>query len=582
MYHLKYLNQFLWKYKKLLITGTVFIIIANLFALYPAEFVRKAFDEVLYSIKNGTNLSSEIQYTVLKYSGLIISFAILKGIFMFFMRQTIIVMSRKIEFDLKNKIYQKYQKLSMSFYKSNKTGDLMNRISEDVSRVRMYLGPALMYAINISVLFYLVITKMISINPTLTLYVLLPLPILAITVYFVSKKINERSEKVQKQLSEITTISQENFSGIKIIKSFGNEDNSWDLFLKSCKKYTQKQIDLVKIEAYFFPLIITMIGISTIFTVYVGGIESYKNNITTGNIAEFIIYINMLAWPVASVGWITSILQRAAASQQRINEFLMIKPEIINTKNKPTKINGNIKFKNVSLTYKDTNITALENLNFTIKEGSVLGIFGRTGSGKSSIANLICRLYDANTGIISFNNINIKDLNLFSLRSSIGYIPQDGYLFSGSIKDNIGFANDKRNNSNILKAAKQAEILDDIEAFSHNFNTMIGERGVKLSGGQKQRLAIARAFYQKPSMYIFDDCLSAIDAIKERKIINNLKKEAKGKTSIIISHRIATIKDADHIIVLEKGKIIEQGNHQSLITMKGEYYEIYKNQNSTN
>ena len=581
MYHLKYLNQFLWKYKKLLITGTVFIIIANLFALYPAEFVRKAFDEVLYSIKNGTNLSSEIQYTVLKYSGLIISFAILKGIFMFFMRQTIIVMSRKIEFDLKNKIYQKYQKLSMSFYKSNKTGDLMNRISEDVSRVRMYLGPALMYAINISVLFYLVITKMISINPTLTLYVLLPLPILAITVYFVSKKINERSEKVQKQLSEITTISQETFSGIKIIKSFGNENNSWDLFLKSCKKYTQTQIDLVKIEAYFFPLIITMIGISTIFTIYIGGIESYKNNITTGNIAEFIIYINMLAWPVASIGWITSIVQRAAASQQRINEFLMIEPEIKNTKTKASRINGDINFKNVSLIYKNTNIKALNNVSFTIKECSILGIFGKTGSGKSSIANLICRLYDVNQGKISFNNTNIKDLNLFSLRSSIGYIPQDGYLFSGSIKDNIGFGSNKINKTNVLKAAKQAEILEEIETFTHHLNTIIGERGVKLSGGQKQRLAIARAFYQNPKIYIFDDCLSAIDAIKEQKIIKNLKKESKGKISILISHRIATIKNADHIIVLDKGKIIEQGTHQSLIKTKGSYYEIHKNQNSS-
>ena len=582
MSHLKYLNQFLWKYKNLLIIGTVFIIIANLFALYPAEFVRKAFDAVLLSIEKGTNLLSEIQYTLLKYGGLIISFAILKGIFMFFMRQTIIVMSRKIEFELKNKIYQQYQKLSMGFYKSNKTGDLMNRISEDVSRVRMYLGQALMYAINISILFYLVISKMISINSTLTLYVLLPLPVLAITVYFVSKKINTRSEKVQEQLSEITTISQETFSGIKIIKSFGNEDNSWKLFLQSCKKYTQKQINLVKIEAYFFPLIITMIGISTIFTVYIGGIESYKNNITTGNIAEFIIYINMLAWPVASIGWITSIVQRAAASQQRINEFLMIEPEIKNTKTRASKINGDINFKNVSLTYKDTNIKALDNVSFIIKEGYVLGIFGKTGSGKSSIANLICRLYDVNKGKILFNNTNIKDLNLFSLRSSIGYIPQDGYLFSGSIKDNIGFGSNKINETNIMKAAKQAEILDEIEIFTHQFDTVIGERGVKLSGGQRQRLAIARAFYQNPDIYIFDDCLSAIDAIKEQKIIENLKKESKEKTSILISHRITTLKDANHIIVLDKGKIIEQGTHKSLLKIKGHYYEIYKNQNSSN
>ena len=501
---------------------------------------------------------------------------------MFFMRQTIIVMSRKIEFELKNKIYQQYQKLSMSFYKSNKTGDLMSRISEDVSRVRMYLGPALMYAINISILFYLVISKMISINSTLTLFVLLPLPILAITVYFVSKKINIQSEKVQEQLSEITTISQEAFSGIKIIKSFGNEDKSWKLFIKSCKLYTKKQISLAKIEAYFFPLIITMIGISTIFTVYIGGIESYKNNITTGNIAEFIIYINMLAWPVASIGWITSIVQRAAASQERINEFLLMEPEIKNTNKNISIINGNINFNNISLTYKDTNIKALENVNFTIKEGSILGIFGKTGSGKSSIANLICRLYDATKGEISFNNTNIKNLNLFNLRSSIGYIPQDGYLFSGTIKDNISFGSNKTDENNLKKAAKKAEIINEIKDFKYNFNTIVGERGVKLSGGQKQRLAIARAFYQDPDIYIFDDCLSAVDAIKEQKILTNLKKESKGKTSIIISHRIATLKDSDHIIVLDKGKIIEQGTHKQLLKIKKNYYKIYKNQKHSN
>jgi ATP-binding cassette subfamily B protein len=581
MKHLQYLNKFLWKYRNLLILGSIFIVIANLFALYPAEFVRKAFDTVLLSVEKGTQSSVKIRYTILKYGGLIVSFAVLKGVFMFFMRQTVIVMSRKIEFDLKNEIYQQYQNLSMSFYKKNKTGDLMNRISEDVSRVRMYLGPALMYAINIFILFYLVISKMLSVSSTLTLYVLLPLPILAILVYFVSSNINKRSERVQKQLSQITTISQETFSGIKIIKSFGNEVNTWKVFLESCKAYTNRQIQLVKIEAFFFPLIITMIGMSTIFTIYIGGVESFKGNITTGNIAEFIIYLNMLAWPVASVGWITSIVQRAAASQERINDFLLLESEIQNNTTALTPITGDIHFKNVSLTYDDTNITALNNVSFTIKDGSTLGVFGKTGSGKSTIANLVCRLYNTTKGDIIFGETNIKDLNLFSLRSCMGYIPQDGYLFSGSVKENIAFASNTIDEKRILKAAKKAEILEEINSFTDRFETVIGERGVKLSGGQRQRLAIARTFYKKPNLFIFDDCLSAIDATKEQKILRNLKTESKDKTSIIISHRIATLKDTDYIIVLEKGKIIEQGTHQTLLTDNGFYSEINKSQSNS-
>ena len=574
MKHLQYLNKFLWKYRNLLIVGTIFIVIANLFALYPAEFVREALDITLLSVNKGTNSSHEVQYTILKYGVLIISFAILKGVFMFLMRQTIIVMSRKIEFDLKNEIYQQYQNLSISFYKKNKTGDLMNRISEDVSRVRMYLGPALMYGINILTLFYLVISKMLSINNTLTLYVLLPLPVLATLVYFVSSNINRRSERVQEQLSQITSISEETFSGIKIIKSFSNELDTWNIFLRSCKLYTNKQIQLVKIEAVFFPLIITMIGMSTIFTIYIGGLESFRGNITAGNIAEFIIYVNMLAWPVASVGWITSIVQRAAASQERINNFLKLESEIQNNTTDTTPITGDIHFKNVSLKYDDSNITALNNLNFTIKEGSKLGVFGKTGSGKSTLANIACRLYDTSEGDIIFGESNIKDLNLFILRSSIGYIPQDGYLFSGSIRENITFASNIVNEKEIINAARKAEILEEIKGFKNGFATVIGERGVKLSGGQRQRIAIARTFYKNPNLFIFDDCLSAIDRKKEKKILTNLREITKDKTSIIISHRISTLKDADHIIVLEKGKIIEQGSHQSLLKKKGYYYNI--------
>ena len=574
MKHLFYLNKFFWKYRTLLAIGTVFIIIANLFALYPAEFVRKAFDAVILSMNTGN--SSNTSEILIKYGSLIVLFAILKGIFMYCMRQTIIVISRKIEYDLKNEIYQQYQALSISFYKKNKTGDLMNRISEDVSRVRMYLGPALMYAINIFILFLLVISKMLSISTTLTFFVLLPLPILAVSVYFVSSTINKRSEKVQAQLSDITTIAQETFSGIKIIKSFSNEENALEVFMNSCKSYTKRQLELVKIEALFFPLIISMIGVSSVLTVYIGGLESFNGNISTGNIAEFIIYVNMLAWPVASIGWITSLVQRSAASQERINDFLLLTSDIENNTSEHTPVEGDIVFNEVNLSYTDTNIQALKNISFTLKEGNTLGIFGKTGSGKSTIANLVCRLYDTSSGSISFEKTNIKNLNLNSLRTAIGYIPQDGYLFSGTIRENIAFSSDTIDNQKILEAAKKADILDEINNFKEGLDTIIGERGVQLSGGQRQRLAIARTFYKNPSLYIFDDCLSAIDATKEQRILKQLKVESKAKSSIIISHRISTLKDADKIIVLDNGEITESGSHIELLSQKGFYFEMHQ------
>ncbi|MDB4126391.1 ABC transporter ATP-binding protein/permease [Flavobacteriales bacterium] len=574
MKHLFYLNKFFWKYRTLLAIGTVFIIIANLFALYPAEFVRKAFDAVILSMNTGN--SSNTSEILIKYGSLIVLFAILKGIFMYCMRQTIIVISRKIEYDLKNEIYQQYQALSISFYKKNKTGDLMNRISEDVSRVRMYLGPALMYAINIFILFLLVISKMLSISTTLTFFVLLPLPILAVSVYFVSSTMNKRSEKVQAQLSGITNVAQETFSGIKIIKSFSNEENALEVFMNSCKSYTKRQLELVKIEALFFPLIISMIGVSSVLTVYIGGLESFKGNISTGNIAEFIIYVNMLAWPVASIGWITSLVQRAAASQERINDFLLLTSDIENKTTEHTPIEGDIVFNEVNLSYTDTNIQALKNLSFRLKQGNTLGIFGKTGSGKSTIANLVCRLYDTSTGSISFGNTNIKNLNLNSLRTAIGYIPQDGYLFSGTIRENIAFSSDTIDNQKIIEAAKKADILDEINNFKEGLDTIIGERGVQLSGGQRQRLAIARTFYKNPSLYIFDDCLSAIDATKEQRILKQLKLESKEKSSIIISHRISTLKDADKIIVLDNGEITESGLHSELLSQKGFYFEMHQ------
>ena len=576
MKHLKYLNKFLWNYRKTLFLGIFFIFITNIFAIYPAEFVRTALDSLLERLNDSENKG--ISLLLLKYGCLIVLFAILKGVFLYFTRQTIIVMSRKIEFDLKNEVYDQYQKLSIGFYKQNKTGDLMNRITEDISKVRMYLGPAIMYTINLSILFSLVIYKMCCVSIILSMYVLTPLPLLAISVYFVSNKINKKSEKVQAQLSTITSISQESFSGIRIIKSFTNEENSLNVFYESCKKYTQRQIELIKIEAMFIPLIITLIGISTVLIIYIGGLEVFKGNITTGNIAEFIIYVNMLAWPVASVGWVTSLIQRAAASQERINEFLQIKPEIQNTSNSKKPINGDIEFINVNLIYEDTKIKALDNLSFKINEGKQIGIFGKTGSGKTTIANLICRLYDVTNGAIKINNIDIKSTNLNTLRTSIGYIPQDGYLFSGTIRENIGFADDLDNMEEVKIAAQKAEMLDEINSFPDKFNTIIGERGVQLSGGQRQRLAIARVFYKKPKIYIFDDCLSAVDANKEQKILKNLRIETKDKTTIIISHRVSTLEKSDNIIVLDNGSISEQGTHNKLLENKKFYSQIHVNQ----
>ena len=576
MHHLKYLNKFFWKYKQTLCLGIAFIIVANIFAIYPAEFVREALDYVLQNIEEPK--TGNLSNTLVNYGLLIVGCAILKGIFLYFMRQTIIVMSRKIEFDIKNEIFNKYQQLSISFYNENKIGDLMNRITEDVTRVRMYIGPTLMYAINIIVLFFLVITQMLAVSKTLTAFVLFPLPILAISIYFVSSKINRQSEQVQAQLSEITSISQETFSGVQIIKSFTNENNSLKVFFESCKEYTRKQIKLVKIEAVFIPLIITLIGLSTILTIYVGGLEVFAGRISAGNIAEFIIYVNMLAWPVASIGWVTSLIQRASASQERINEFLNIEPRIINFNNAQTLVSGDISFKEISLTYRDTKIKALDKISFDIKEGSTLGIFGKTGSGKSTIANLICRILDLDSGNISFGHIPIKKLNLNNLRSSIGYIPQDGYLFSGTIKENIAFSKDVVDENQIILSAKKADILDEINKFQDGFNTIVGERGVQLSGGQRQRLAIARAFYKNPDIYIFDDCLSAVDANKEKEILKNLQNETKNKTTIIISHRISTFQNADKIIVLNSGVLVDSGNHEELISREGFYKEIHISQ----
>ena len=556
---------------------------SNFFALYPAEFVKVALDKVLASLKQ-TNNFNDIKSDIIKYSTLILLFSLGKGVFMFLMRQTIIVMSRRIEFDLKNEIYRKYQSLSMSFYSKNNTGDLMNRISEDVSRVRMYLGPAIMYFINISVLFSLVIFKMFSISKVLSLYVLAPLPILAISVFFVSSKINFKSDKVQKQLSRITSIAQENYSGIYILKSFAYEKLSLKKFRNNCNKYIKKQLDLIKIEALFYPLIVTLIGTSTLLTIYIGGIEASKGNITTGTIAEFIIYVNMLSWPVASVGWLTSLIQRAEASQKRINEFLSDDSTIKNFGKQKIVSTDEIEFKNVFFKYEKSKDYALKDISFKIKKGETLGIFGKTGSGKSTILALLTRNYDLSKGDILFNKKPIYEYDLESLRGKFGYVPQDGYLFSGTIEENISYSSSKIDRKNLNLASINAAIDGEIKKFPKKYKTKIGERGVQLSGGQKQRISIARAFYTKPEIYILDDCLSAVDSITERKIVKNLNKLSSKTTSIVVSHRIMSLVKCDNIIVLDEGKIIESGTHTDLIKKNGFYFRMFTNQvqNKTN
>ena len=556
---------------------------SNFFALYPAEFVKVALDKVLASLKQ-TNNFNDIKSEIIKYSTLILLFSLGKGVFMFLMRQTIIVMSRRIEFDLKNEIYNKYQSLSMSFYSKNNTGDLMNRISEDVSRVRMYLGPAIMYFINISVLFSLVIFKMFSISKVLSLYVLAPLPVLAISVFFVSSKINFKSDKVQKQLSRITSAAQENYSGIYILKSFAYEKLSLKKFRNNCDKYIKKQLDLIKIEALFYPLIVTLIGTSTLLTVYIGGIEASKGNITTGTIAEFIIYVNMLSWPVASVGWLTSLIQRAEASQKRINEFLIDDSTIKNFGKQKIVSIDEIEFKNVFFKYEKSKNYALKDISFKLKNGGTLGIFGKTGSGKSTILALITRNYDLSKGDILFNKKPVHEFELESLRRKFGYVPQDGYLFSGTIEENISYSSSKIDRKNLSLASINAAIDAEIKKFPKKYKTKIGERGVQLSGGQKQRISIARAFYTKPEIYILDDCLSAVDSITERKIIKNLNKLSSKTTSIIVSHRIMSLVKCDNIIVLDEGKIIESGTHADLIKKNGFYFRMFTNQvqNKTN
>jgi len=580
MQHLFYLNKYLIKYKHRLLLGFIFIVFANAFGLVPAQVVRRGFNTIEQALINYNSNKIEIDYLKeeLMILGLIlILFSLAKGLFTFMMRQTIIVTSRLIEYDLKNEVYNHYQELSLNFYRKNNTGDLMNRISEDISRVRMYLGPAIMYSLNLTVLIIIVITAMFSVNIKLSLYVLMPLPILSVAIYYVSRIINIKSEKVQRQLSTLSTFCQESFSGIKVLKSYVKENDFSKDFNNESIIYKNKMLDLVKINAFFFPLMILLIGLSTILTIYIGGKEAIAGNITTGNIAEFVIYVNMLTWPVASIGWVISIIQRAEASQERINEFLKTKSEIINTSKKHMKINGNIEFKNVCFTYQDSGIEALNNISFQVNSGKTIAFIGKTGSGKTTIANLICRMYDVSKGQINIDGKAINSINLNLLRDSIGYIPQESILFSTTISDNISFGV-KGTEQKITEAAKKSDVHKNIINFKQKYNTVVGERGITLSGGQKQRIAIARALIKSSKILLFDDCLSSVDTKTENKILTSLRRESIDKTTVIISHRVSTIMFADLIYVLQDGKIIEQGNHNKLLKKHGYYKRLYLQQ----
>ena len=579
---LQHLNKYFWKYKYRFVLGLIFIFTSNVFGLYPPIYIGEVLNLISDSLSDKSSSGDTIQ-GILKgqlayYAFLVLLFAIGRGLFMFFMRQTLIVMSRMIEYDLKNEIYDHYQNLSISFYKRNKTGDLMNRISDDVSKVRMYLGPAILYSTNLLISIALIVPKMISVSPKLTLFALSPLPFLVIAIYKVSSIMNTKSEIVQRQLSKLSSISQETFSGIRVIKSYTQEAFANAQFMEAAEGYKSKNLDLVKVNALFFPLMILLIGFSTLFTIYIGGLEAISGNIQIGDIATFVIYVNMLTWPVASLGWVTSIVQRAAASQERINEFLKEVPEILNPSTDSFTIGGDLCFNNVSFKYTDTGIQAIDKLSFTLKEGHTLGIIGKVGSGKSTLAELLCRINDPTSGEISIGSDVINKVNLNDLRSAIGYVPQESFLFSDTIYNNIAFGADNATEEDVIKASKSAGIYDNILLFKEQFNTLIGERGVTLSGGQKQRISIARALIRNPRIMLFDDCLSAVDTETEELILQNIKAESADKTTLIISHRASSLKHADTIIVLEAGQIIEQGTPKELLDLDAEYAIIYKRQ----
>ncbi len=578
MGELKYLNKFFYHYRSKIIIGIIITIIARIFALVAPNLIGNSITLIeQYTLNNSIELGY-LKEQLLKNIIFIILSALIAGLFTFIMRQTLINVSRFIEYDLKNEIFQKYQELNVKFYKNNRVGDLMNRISEDVSKVRMYVGPALMYTINTISLFVIIITYMISIDPKLTMYTIIPLPILSILIYKLSRQINIKSKRVQESLSKLTTFSQESFSGISIIKSNTIEDKVNDFMIEFSSETKDKSVDLAKFQSWFFPMMLLLIGCSNILVIFIGGNQYINGEINLGVLAEFIIYVNMLTWPVATVGWVTSIVQQAEASQKRINEFLSEKNEIISLNQNDYKIKGELEFKRVSLKYPETNIEALSEIDFKINAGQSLGIIGSVGSGKSTVLELIVRNYDPDSGKILIDNKCLKDHNIEVIRRDIGYVPQTTFLFSDTIYNNINFGNINSKAEDIQYYSKIACIHDDIMSFPKKYASMLGERGINLSGGQKQRLAIARALIKKPQILILDDSLSALDTETEHNVIKNLKKEIKDITKIIVSHRISTIEKCDLILVLNSGKVIEYGTHKKLCEINGYYKETYNKQ----
>ena len=575
---LQYLNKYFSKYKWRILIGLLITVLSKLLSLKIPQIIRDSLNVVEDYHTNSITDVAVVKHQLLINVLIIIGIALLGGFLTFIMRQTIIVTSRLIEFDLKNEIYQQYQKLSLNFYKKNRTGDLMNRISEDVSKVRMYVGPAVMYTMNMIVLFAVGFSQMAKVDLTLTLYTLIPFPLLSISIFILSKIIHKRSTVVQEYLSKLTTFNQEFFSGINVVKSYGIEASiikDFDVISDASK---DKNIHLQKANALFYPLMLLLIGISNLFVIYVGGNKYINGEIQIGVVVEFMLYVNILTWPVAVVGWVTSMVQQAEASQARINEFLNQVPEIQNNNTTATKIKGKVNFKDVTFTYDDTNITALKNINFTVYSGETLAILGKTGSGKSTIIELISRLYDTTEGAILLDDKPIKTTNLNDVRSQIGFVPQDPFLFSDTIGNNIKFGKEDASKEEIIEAAKNAVVHDNITEFTNGYETILGERGVTLSGGQKQRVSIARAIIKNPKILIFDDCLSAVDTETEEKILSNLKRVSKNKTTFIISHRVSSAKNADKIIILDAGKITQQGTHNQLITQEGYYKELYEQQ----
>ena len=571
MVELKHLNKYFLKYKVKIIIGILITVIARIFALVAPNLI----GDSITVIENYLNSSSYdidvVKDKLLKNILMIVGSAIIAGIFTFIMRQMLINVSRFIEFDLKNEIYRKYQSLSFDFYKNNRTGDLMNRISEDVSKVRMYIGPAIMYTINTISLFAIVITYMMSVAPKLTMYTLIPLPILSLIIYKISIVINLKSKIVQEYLSKLTTYTQESFSGVKIIKTYTVEKNINKELNKLANKSKDKNMSLVKIQAWFFPLMILLIGISNILVVFIGGRQFMNNEIELGVLAEFIIYVNMLTWPVATVGWVTSIVQQAEASQKRINEFLNTKSSITSSDENNITIEGEIEFQNIEFTYPETKIKACKNISFSLKKGDSLAIMGDIGSGKTTILELLCRIYDPSEGEILIDNLNIKKINIKELRNSIGYVPQSTFLFSETIEKNIKFGKENVNKNELENAAVNACLSEDIKLFKDGYKTLLGERGVNLSGGQKQRLAIARAIIKKPKILILDDSLSAVDTETEEKILSNINKVSRNMTLVIATHRVSSAKNCNKIIILQDGKVIECGSHNSLMKNDGYY-----------